>query len=214
MKSLFNKAPLAIVVAALTLTGCQMTDKQQTQAEAAATGAAVGAIVGGLVTDSKEGALVGATIGATIGMMYAEHVADKKEEYADNEKYMEAVLAEADKLIDISSKKREELTGKLADNNKKLAAIKEGRTEQVEDNAELNAQINAYNNELKNTEYLLIVLEREIEVQKKVLDKERDVIPVAYVTQSESKIATLQDEIKGLQNLKTSLASLEHKRLY
>ena len=216
MKSIFNMTVAAAAI--LSLSGCamteNMTDKQQTQTEAAATGAAVGAVLGVLVGDSKKGAVVGALVGSIIASRYAEHVANKKQEYADNEAYMKAVIAEADNMIALSAEKRTALSAQIANQQKQLAAMQADQDKTEVDNDTLEKQKQDYLAAVKLNDELIAAIQQEVDIQKDVLAKEKERIPVVLVSHSQDTIAKLEAEHKRLLALKTSLVAVPNERFY
>ena len=102
----FVHAGLVVILAtALALpVGCAniANDRTRTQTEGTLAGAGIGALLGagiGAATGGSRGALAGALIGATVGgvagLAYGTSVANKKEEYASEEAWLEACLNEA-----------------------------------------------------------------------------------------------------------------------
>ncbi|MGF1729006.1 hypothetical protein [Photobacterium kasasachensis] len=93
----------------------QVDDFSQTVTEGAVIGAITGTLVGLVAGDSKEAALTGLVVGAAGGAAYGYYIAGKKQEYADKESALNA-------LIQDLSDKNENLSAMVNTAQKLLAA--------------------------------------------------------------------------------------------
>lgn len=205
------------------LQGCaSLTDAQQTVGEGAATGVVIGGVIGGvaglLVGDNGEsaaiGAAIGATIGAVAGTLYGNHVASKKQDFANKEAYMKAVIAEADKVLANSRETRKTLKLDIAARKKNIDFIKSQRTSKSESNTSL-AQLSKKNSQdIEKINQLILGIEDEMKIQKTVLAREKNSLSPQLVSLSETKTSGLETEHRKLKLLKAQLANLDIRRMY
>jgi len=201
----------SVLSTSILISGCAATDRQATEGEATATGALVGALIGGIIGDSKKGVAIGAAVGAIAGSVYGKHVADKKEEYASNEDYMNAVIAEADKVVKAAKEHRATLEAVIAERQVELARLNDKSLNAQEENEELKARLAQVK---EQTEKLKNIISQEIKIQEQTLEQERAVIPASLVIESASTIDNLKSEQKLLQTLEADLMSLDEMRVY
>ncbi len=201
------------------LQGCaSITDGQQTVGEGAATGVVIGGVIGGvaglLVGDNGESAAIGAAIGAVAGTLYGNHVASKKQDFANKEAYMKAVIAEADKVLANSRETRKTLKLDIAARKKTIDFIKSQRTSKSELNTSL-AQLSKKNSQdIEKINQLILGIEDEMKVQKTVLVREKYSLSQQLVSLSETKTSGLETEHRKLKLLKAQLANLDIRRMY
>lgn len=211
---MMTKTPIAICIAAMIgLNGCASTDQGQTRAEGASAGALIGGAIGLLLGDSKEAAALGAIVGAVAGDLFAKRVIRKKAEYANTEDYMNAVIKDAESTLVQSQKERSTLLANFNKYQSEIAQLKKQQNSQSSLNAALNEQSSQASEDLKTANALIESVEKEIALQTKILEEERQVIPVALVTHSESTISALESEKRQLQLLHSQIATLDRRKL-
>lgn len=216
MKTMTLKSSLIAVVcaAALGTSGCASTDKQNTENQGTAAGAVIGGLLGLALGDSKEATILGAAVGAVLGNMYGKHVADKKAEYKDSEAYMNAMIAESDKVIAASREQRETLQSSVANQKQMIASLTQKSAEQQDVKKALSEQLKKNTKDLEITNELITALDREVEIQQRVLNEERVQLASFIIDKSEANITTMESEKRQLQLLKTQLANLDYQRVY
>jgi len=209
-----KRALAAGVVLALTLTGCDtmptMSDQNRTKAEGAGVGALVGAAVGYAVGGDAKGAAIGAAIGGAAGFALGNEVAKRKQQYANEEAFLEAEIARTERLnqeaLAYHRKTKEEIaqldreTDKLRDSYKKgKASEKDLRKKQKE----LDQRI--AKNEEKRKE-----LQKEYEINQQVLaegSKGND----KYLDRLEKENRQLKEQIGKLQKDGEQLAQINER---
>lgn len=195
--------------------GCAtLSDRQQTEMQGTGTGALIGGVLGSVLGDNTESVVAGTLVGAIIGNIYGKHVADKKAQYKNSESYMNAVIAESDKMLAAAREHRETLTKSITDQNRQLASLKRQSQNNRSLNKQLEKQVAKNKKDIDVTNQLISAIDQEIITQKNVVKKERNLVAVSYVSRSETNITAMESEKRQLELLKAQLASLDYKRVY
>lgn len=206
---------LSLVLFIISLQGCASTsDRQRTENEGSVVGAVIGGVLGLVLGGNKKSAIIGSVVGVAIGNMYGKHVADKKEEYKNTESYMEAMIAESDKVLVAAKNQRVALTMSIEQQKMELARLSSLKMHESASKQKIKEQIESNRKDLEVTGDLIAAIDREIRTQKKVVRDERNQIPVVYVRRSQANISSMGSEKRQLELLKAQLASLDHKRVY
>jgi gas vesicle protein len=131
MKMIINFTMVMTLATALALTGACANiadDRTRTQTEGTLVGTGIGAAIGagiGAALGGRRGALAGAAIGAGVGGMaglaYGTSVANKKREYASEEEWLAACLAEAKTTNEQAAAYNNRLKNTLAGYNKSVS---------------------------------------------------------------------------------------------
>ncbi len=195
---------VAIGLAAL-MTGCaSMSDSDRTEAQAtgigAALGAVMGAIIGNQVDNPQAGAMIGGMVGAVAGNVYGNHVAARKAQFAKEEDYLNACLAQAQKVnaeaVAGNTALREEIAGLNQRVEAMLAAIQSRTAERGQRTAllqDLRSQRQAANR-------MLAQVTEEIRVQRELLKNEAN-------SGAAPQLAAIQDQINQLEQQKAELTA-------
>jgi uncharacterized protein YcfJ len=203
---LIGKAMALVLGAAMLLntTGCATaTDQQKTVGQGAAGGAILGAVIGTIVGhqfgDRTSGALIGAAIGGLGGAAYGNHVAGKKKQFASQEDYLNACLAQANKEYsealaynDKLGQQVEQLDARVTE----LAGL-------VGDQERLQREAPALKRELaaqkQATDARIAQVNKEIQIQREVLATERN-------AGAGAQLAALDQKIRDLETVRNQLA--------
>lgn len=193
------KRMIAIALSLTLVSGCAtMDDRQTTQAQGAGFGAIAGAVIGGIIgevakDDAGAGALIGGLVGGAAGAAYGTHVANKKAEYARNEDYLDACVAQASKVRGETEAFNVALQQELDALDKRsaelLAAIEAGKSRQEE----LNVLRVQGKTRLADAEKAMEKLNVELELQRQVLEEERKANPAG------EQLAKLQEQVQALE---------------
>lgn len=113
------------VIAAAMLTSCAniKNDQTRTKAEGTTGGAVAGAIIGGLMGGWR-GAAIGAAAGGTVGYGVGAHVARQKVKYANQEAWLNACIAQAEKTNSHARSYNASLSNKISSLEQKIKAAK------------------------------------------------------------------------------------------
>ncbi len=218
-KSRLNSAVAACLAASLVfgMSGCTNIKDDSTRTKTEGTlvgtgiGAGLGALIGGLVGGDGKGALIGAGIGAGIGalsgFLVGKHVADKKEEYASREDWLDDCIAHA---RDVTKETREYNAQLKKDIN---SLDKETRTlnASYKKKKASSEQLAAKQKEIKelqsaNSE-VIKKLEEEVKKQKEVVADARKNGNKREAAILDAEIKKLNADIADLKKANKSLAS-------
>lgn len=213
MKTHIKVAAVAAISTSLLFTGCETTaDGRLTQAQGTGIGAGAGALLGGLIgyaTGGERGALAGAAIGGLLGgasgFAYGTHVAGKKRQYANTERYLDACIAAAIQKNNRAIAYNQSLSARIAELEARAdVAIANNDEAEI---AEIKAAIVNLQNQTKSQ---IQEINKEISIQQQVLKTEAG-------TRS-SKLGSLRAQVGALQNTKavserelSRLASLDNR---
>lgn len=215
LNSKINYKVLWLALVLFGLSGCaSMTDAQRTQAQGAATGALIGGLMGSLIGDDRKRVALGAVAGMALGSMYGKHVADRKQEFVNQEAYMQAVIAEADKVLDQAKNERTSLQADIVRRQQAINMIKQRQASLEKSNQSLMQVTADISRDIEKTEHLISNVENEIKIQKATLNRERPFLRTQLVSQSEVQISGLETEYRQLKLLKAQLANLDTRRMY
>ena len=208
---------LSITLITTALSGCATTDSGKTKTQGTVFGAGIGAGLGALLgaavggkEGAAKGALLGGALGAAGGFAYGNHVAGKKEKFANQEDYLNAVIAEAEKVNQETRQYNVSLRrdiNKLEDETRhvKLAVSRGHANRSV-----LRKQIQKIEQEEIEAKEQLAKINRELGVQQQVLaesEKERG-SSQQQLQQIQQEIALLEENKRELEGNVESLASL------
>ncbi len=129
MKTSALKLSTALTAAAF-LAGCTniKDDQARTRAEGAGAGALLGAGVGAIIGHQSgrawEGALIGGAVGSLGGLAVGDHVARKKAAYKNQEAWLNACIAQAQKTNSRARSYNASLSNKIASLEQKINGAK------------------------------------------------------------------------------------------
>lgn len=168
------KATATTLVLAMGLSGCAniKNDGLRTKVEGGITGAAIGAATGagiGALADRKnrgEGALIGAGVGLLVGLaagvQYGSHVAAQKQQYANDQAYLDTCIAEIRSVHSLVAKSNAEVRNAIALKQQELnqlVALQQNNAPThdgfVALNKSINNDINVANDNLKRTDRII-----------------------------------------------------------
>lgn len=201
---------------AVMASGCaSMSDSQRTTAQGAGMGAALGAALGGVIGHQSgsgmEGAVIGGLLGAAGGAAYGNHVASKKEQYASDEAYIDAVLEQARQVRDDTEQRNIGLQTEIAQLDvqvtEMVAALADGtaaRTEAVALQKQLELKLADARTGLKT-------VSDEILIQREVVSSEEDTAERDQLRALEATIAELEEQKDELTLQTERLADLSSR---
>lgn len=202
--------PLLLLTAFLcALSGCTniQNDTTRTLTEGALAGCAAGALVGSLSGDNKESVAAGCAVGGVAGYAVGNHVARKKQAYANEETYLRDVLRQAEQqnravaelnkqlLLDLDRLQQQEKS--LYKNYQTERARKLAMTQMQED-----ARLR-----LQQARQAIARADQELEAQRQILARERAAAPGFYLASAPKLIDQLQ---RGRQNLAMTQGRLQN----
>lgn len=197
------KKSLCIVLLVSLLSGCaSMSDRERTQAQGTGVGAVLGAVVGGVVGHQlgyrDAGILVGAALGGAAGRAYGGHIASKKEEFASQEDYLDACLAEARKQYQEARAYNDKLYQDIARLNRELDELLTAGQRSRSEQAALRTWREQVQARIRSAEEQVEALNVEITIQNSVVAQEE-------TDGDAARIAQLRSEIRNLEALRDEL---------
>ncbi len=196
--------------------GCAtMTDDQTTTAQGAGMGAALGAIAGGIIGHQSgrgiEGAVIGGMLGAAAGGAYGQHVAQRKAEFASEEDYLNACIAQAEEVHRLAAAYNEGLRLEVADLESRSTQVLAAYQGQTEERQQLLAMQKELGQKLQTAQQNLAAVSQEVAVQQKVLEAERATAGSEQIAQLENQIRLLEEQKAELTDHTERLAAINNR---
>ena len=195
-------------------------DSTRTKAEGTAVGAAGGAAVGaaaGLIAGGGNwkkalvGAAIGAVIGAIAGYAYGDHVASKKKEYATEEDWLNACIAEAQKVQQETAQYNTALAGEIQTMQAETDMLLERYAARQVEGQALESAKEKVDGKQKEAQEKLERVKFEVECQQKAVEQVSGDGQKAQLEKLEQEKAALQKELAQLEAHTSSLASLSSR---
>ena len=178
-------------------------------------GVAAGALLGGLIgaaTGDSDDALVGAAIGAAVGgaagYAYGTHVANQKEKYASREDWLDACIANVEKVNNETREYNIQLARDIRILEIETAQLRADYNKRIIHKSALQEEKEKIEVKLAQVKEKLDLARYEKENQEKVLAEAKQTGSNVYVKDFEMKIAELTSYIVELENQTAALASL------
>ena len=214
MSSTMAKTCLTLILAtSLALSGCAtMSDRQQTVGGGAAVGAGLGAVLGYVVGDGR-GALIGAAIGGAAGALAGHVVAERKAQYASREDFLDA---EAKRVAEYNATARdynEQLRKDIARLSEEAETLRADYGRQEAQQVQLAQKRSELQDRLQRSAALEQELAKELDVQKVVLEQERQEAPKddPYIAELEKEVLALQANLESLREGSVQLAGIDER---
>ena len=202
------KGLLCIILPFIILLGCA-TDSQRTKTEGTLIGAGAGAGVGALIgaaVRGKKGAVLGAKIGAVLGgvggFAWGNHVASKKEKFASEEDYLDAVITSAREVNDETRQYNVELQNEINRLEHETEQLARKYKQKRVAKATLQERLQEVNAKREEAKKQLAIVESEIQIQQRVLQTEQN---NAESAQAKSQLASMEAEIAQLEKYRSEL---------
>ena len=220
---MISRSVSAVLVAAL-LSGCVATngterpdsssgdDQTATRVQGSLLGALVGGLIGAAAGD-KKGALIGAALGAGVGYLAGNEIAKRKANYAREEDFLEAEIAQAEALNQEAVAYNEKLRGQISslDTQSKQLATRYRSGQATRD--QLLAQRNTVQERMKKSRDLEEGLRKEHDIKAAVAKEERGQRggDDPYVKSLEKQVKELQTNIDNLHRGSAQLARIDER---
>ncbi len=212
------KKSISLIVLAAFLIGCAGTaDRRRTESEGAQGGALIGYFVGSLVGQFLEGedgarlgALLGTALGGIAGYAYGNHVANKKEDYAKTEDYLNACIASAQKVNLETQRYNARLITEVKALNSEVNQMMDQYQRKEIQKAEIQRKKREIQERYAQAQGQLRKTNNEIVLQKGVLERERANVP-AGAAELDHEIAKLQQAADELETQTRALAAINQQ---
>jgi uncharacterized protein YcfJ len=215
-----GKAVLTVALICLfsMVTGCAniQDDGTRTRTEGAGTGAAVGALTGALLGQilggDTQSTLIGAAIGGAVGGVggyaYGNHVANQKEQYAKEEDWLEACIAEAKKTNETMVRYNKELSQQIVELRRDTEALRQQHADAKTRTVKLKAKKNEVDGLARSADKELAAARSELAAQKTVVADARKSGQSDYAQTLDNQLETLNANIRELEKQTEELASM------
>ena len=197
MKKFFLQSTAAVTALAF-VTSCAniQNDQDRTRAEGTLAGGAIGALAGGIIGNQSgrafEGALIGAGIGALGGLAVGDHVARKKAKYASQEAWLDACIAQAERVNSNARSYNRSLQSKISNLESRYASAKSSGNKA----------------EMRNIKHAVVALQQESREQTKVVDSE---IKEQSSVVNQTGDSGLSSRVTQLRSTRSSLGSSQER---
>jgi predicted lipid-binding transport protein (Tim44 family) len=193
MKNLFLRSTAAATAIAFVTSCTNIKDDQtRTRAEGTLAGGAIGALAGGIIGHQSgrgfEGALLGAGIGSLAGLAVGDHVARKKARYASQEAWLDACIAQAERVNANARAYNRSLSSKISSLESRYASAKASGNKA----------------EMRSIKQAVVSLQQESREQAKVVDSE---IKEQSSVVSQTGDSGLSSRVTQLRSTRSSLSS-------
>jgi uncharacterized protein YcfJ len=198
---LFACQATTVLTAAALLTGCTniKDDQTRTRAEGAGAGAALGAGLGAIIGHQSghtwEGALIGGAAGGLTGLAVGDHVARKKAAYKNQEAWLNACIAQAEKTNAHARSYNASLSSKISNLEQKINGAKQKGDKQ----------------ELQQLKRAALTLQNETKQEIKAVNTEISEQNGALKQASGGNTMTLRTQVNELRSTQSSLNQNETK---
>ena len=189
-----------------------MEDQTATKVQGTALGALIGGAVGALAGDTK-GAIIGALAGAGLGYYAGNEVAKRKAQYASEEDFLDAEIAQANEMnkemAAYNSKLREKIFSLEAESKRLAVQYKSGKVSRDT----LIAKRSVVQERLKKNQEVEKSLKREHEIKVVILTEQKGQRDAndPYIKSLEREVAELQANVEALHQGSTQLASIDER---
>ncbi len=207
---------ISFLCLSILLSGCaSMSDSSTTRAQGAGFGAAIGAglgaIVGAATGDTEKGALIGAAVGGVAGLAYGDHVAKKKEKYANQEDYLNACIAEADKRHRATKVYNDKIRNEIAALETQLQEAETLAASQQSNADQLKTLRNTLAKSIEQSQQMMTQVTDEITIQREVLANESGSGSSDRLEALNQEIAKLEEQKAQLEENTRQLAALNNR---
>lgn len=197
----------AVVLSMLGVSACTTTGNgggYGVKEQAATVGVIAGGVLGALIGGSSGralGAVIGAAAGGALGYAIGASLEERKAQYASDEAFYDAQIAQSRDLNTQLSQNNAQLAGEVAtlraDTDALLVAYKQSKA----DKAKLASHKNELDERVSKFEGQLAQLEEEAAVQRQVVTEARGAGDAVRSQALEAEVQTLEAEIAQLRGL-------------
>jgi hypothetical protein len=196
-----------VVVMALVLAGCANihNDRTRTKVEGTAAGAAAGGILGGVIggvvsggspTYIAQGAIIGAQIGGHAGYAYGTSVANKKAQYASQEAWLDACIAEAKTTTEKSRDYSRLARQIIARQQREIAAVLKNGEIRPESRARATAIRGQLDTSITNLSAAIQAWDIVLQAHRKVVQRYRKGSRVVTLGEQADELSQRQDDLR------------------
>lgn len=197
MKTSLIRSTAAITAVAFVASCANIKDDQtRTRAEGTLAGSVIGGGLGAIIGHQSghgwEGALIGAAAGGLAGLAVGDHVARKKANYASREAWLDACIANAEKVNRHAISYNNSLRSKISGLESRLAAAKRSGDK----------------DEMRRVKQAVVVLQKDAAQEAKVVDNE---IKEQNSVVNQTGSSSLSGRVTQLRSTRSSLSDSQER---
>lgn len=208
------KAFIGIGLSFILASCANISDREQAQAEGALVGCGIGSIIGNLLGKDTKSTIAGCVAGGIAGAAYGDHVASKKASYADQESYLNDVIAAAN----VVTKDAEAYNQRISVQIKQLESQEKVLSQAIAEQKTLKRELKTFETELTlaktETEKQLQRVNNEIEIQNRVITSEKETASPKLMTVAASGVSDLEIQQRALTQALAQLENIDSRRAY
>jgi uncharacterized protein YcfJ len=177
----------------------------------AGAGAAVGAGIGALLGGGRGaliGGLIGAASGGLAGYFVGDHIASKKSDYASQEEWLDACITQAKQVNAEAAQYNTQLKKEIAAYDKEATKLAADYKKNTASKDALQAESKAIAKKSDEIKTNIAALENEVKNQKAVAEDAHTNGNTTQETAINKEIASLEKQIKQMQDYNSKLASI------
>jgi uncharacterized protein YcfJ len=190
-------------------------DSTRTKTEGTLVGAGAGAVLGagiGALAGGSRGALIGGHLGAAggslAGSLVGDHIANNKAEYASQEEWLDACIAQAKQVNAESVRYNAQLKKEIADYDKQASKLLADYKAKKASRDAMLAEAGVLNKKSEEIKANIATLENELKNHRAVAKDARENGNTAHLTAINKEIATLEKQIQQMRDYNNRLASI------
>ncbi|MDL2314164.1 hypothetical protein LJC36_04190, partial [Desulfovibrio sp. OttesenSCG-928-C14] len=154
------------------------------------------------------GAGIGALVGGVTGYFVGDHIAKKKADYATEEEWLDACIAQARQLNTEAAQYNAQLKKDIAELDKESAKLAADYKANKASRSALQAEAESIEKRRKEVAANIDILENEVNNQKAVAQDARDNNKNAEAKAVEAEIAAMEKKIVEMRDYNNKLASI------
>jgi len=200
---------LALVTTLLSLSACN-TMQERTQLEGCGIGAVLGGLIGAL-SDGTRGAAIGATAGCAVGAVAGKVVADRKQQYADEEALLEGEAQRTAENVETLRNINADLRQEIQIYDQEIATLKAQIRQGNQDRTAARATYNQLVAKRKTVQQAIAEMNTEIEVQTELHAElaEKETVNAEKLAEYKADVDALTREKDELSMLSDELVAAE-----
>lgn len=198
------------------LVGCasldEMSDTERTQSEGVAAGAILGGLLGAVLGD-RDSAAIGAVVGAGAGYLIGGEIAKRKQQYANDEDFLDAEIERTARLNDETRDYHLQTRRDIAALDKQARSLRAQYQNGTVNAKRLHKERKALEGRVAEHQQQLDTLNKEHEINLAILKQERKARGASdpYIARLERENAELLQQIEQLHGDSTQLAAIDDR---
>ena len=230
MKTLQSKLVLATILAGTLVAGCQTSptqtedsggyttgssstsDTNRTRTEGAIGGAVIGGLLGLAIGGDSKGALIGAALGTGVGLIVGNEIAKRKQQYANEEDFLDAEIASAQEYNSTAVAYNNKLRRNIAQLDRDAQLLQSRYKAGLASRDDLANERQSVKKEIASAKKVYESLEKEYEIKVAILEEQKNKgSSTPQVRALEQEISQLKKNMDQLQSQSVQLAQIDDR---